>query len=278
MNYKHPNKSNECFLPMHYLSINMFKLMTTEVLYDIILRVLAEQNFLFITDNIQNLTALVLGIYYLIQPFKWPFIIIPNLPLDLIEVVQSPVPFMIGILADKTTVRTFIDPEQVKNANIIYFDRKITFLQKVELGFEEPYLNNLKMIINQNLSDAQYALSKKMNDNYETACEMLYKNIYGIIKSEIADVIVNIVKKKSSNSQNSFEFTSETFKYKNDSLGGLSINDLSDDDYKKCLKKSFIKVQKKKNLDFAKFFSQTQIFASYVDELIENLKKSEDDY
>jgi hypothetical protein len=39
----------------------------------------------------------------------------------------------------------------------------------------------------------------------------------------------------------------------------------------------FIKNQKTENKDFAKEFVSTQIFASYVDDVIENFKRSEDD-
>ena len=70
MNYKHPNQANECFLAMEYIGFHLFKLMTPDILYDLLIRVLTEQNVIFVTDNIQQLTALVLGMYYLILPFK----------------------------------------------------------------------------------------------------------------------------------------------------------------------------------------------------------------
>ena len=33
----------------------------------------------------------------LLQPFKWNYSLIPNLPLDMIEALESPQPFLVGI-------------------------------------------------------------------------------------------------------------------------------------------------------------------------------------
>lgn len=283
MNYKHPSQANECFLAMEYIGFHLFKLINPEILYAILIRVLTEQNFIFFSDNIQQLTALVLGIYYLILPFKWPFIVIPNLPLDLIEVIESPVPFLIGLLVDKKKMRKYLSSENI-NANILYIEKgNLVFKEKLKISFAEPNLNNLKSNIIQNLSKAQYYLSSKMFDDYQCACEQLYKNIYGIFKNEIADLIIRILKNENLGSQSSFEFTSETLvKYKNDSLGNEIINtsgpnDTNEEDYKKFIQKQFIKFQKKENIGFATAFSQTQLFASYVDNAIEILKKNDED-
>ena len=178
MNYKHPSQANECFLAMEYIGFHLFKLINPEILYALLIRVLTEQNFIFFSDNIQQLTALVLGIYYLILPFKWPFIVIPNLPLDLIEVIESPVPFLIGLLVDKKKMRKYINSDNI-NANILYIEKgNLVFKEKQKITFAEPNLNNLKSNIIQNLSKAQYYLASKMFDDYQSACEQLYKNIY----------------------------------------------------------------------------------------------------
>lgn len=283
MNYKHPSQANECFLAMEYIGFHLFKLINPEILYALLIRVLTEQNFIFFSDNIQQLTALVLGIYYLILPFKWPFIVIPNLPLDLIEVIESPVPFLIGLLVDKKKMRKYINSDNI-NANILYIEKgNLVFKEKQKITFAEPNLNNLKSNIIQNLSKAQYYLASKMFDDYQSACEQLYKNIYGIFKNEFGDLIIRILKNENLGSQSSFEFTSETLvKNKNDSLGNEIINtsgpkDTNEEDYKRFIQKQFIKFQKKENIEFATAFSQTQLFASYVDDALEILKKNDED-
>ena len=287
MNYKHPNKANECFLAMHYLGYHMFTLIKGDILYDLLLRVFSEQNIIFISDNIEYLTSLVLSMYYLIQPFKWPFIIIPNLPLDLIEVIDSPVPFLIGLLFEPQKISTFL-PKKFLDKNdcniVVYSDKQLKFINKKDINFNEPKLGNMKKIIIQNLSQIHFYASSKRNEDYIQACEQLYKNIYGIIKENVAEEIDKIVRNESIfGFANSLKFSSETMKkYRSDSLDldncviGDNDNDY-EEEYKKYLQNMFIKNQKNENKDFAKEFVATQIFASYVDDVIENFKRNEDD-
>lgn len=59
MNYKHPNQSNEVFLASNYLYSNLFKHSPPNLIYTLIIRILLEQNCLFVIDNIQTLTSFV---------------------------------------------------------------------------------------------------------------------------------------------------------------------------------------------------------------------------
>ena len=43
--------------------------------------------------------------YYIINPLTWPFTVIPNLPQNLIEVIDSPIPLLIGLLGNKKNKR-----------------------------------------------------------------------------------------------------------------------------------------------------------------------------
>jgi hypothetical protein len=45
-----------------------------------------------------------------------------------------------------------------------------------------------------NLNMAHYYLNTKMIDEYENYCERIYKNIHGILKSELADGIEKFCK------------------------------------------------------------------------------------
>jgi hypothetical protein len=59
LNYKYPNQSNEIFLAIDWLSKKLFRLIDAEDLFSILIRILLEQSFIFICDDIQNLTVLV---------------------------------------------------------------------------------------------------------------------------------------------------------------------------------------------------------------------------
>lgn len=98
--YTYPNPFNKMFLAVDWLAENFLYLLDYDTFFNILIRVLLESSFIFISDNIQILTATVLGFSYLIKPFKWPFIFIPNLPVDLMNMMESPVPYLIGVLGN----------------------------------------------------------------------------------------------------------------------------------------------------------------------------------
>jgi len=60
-----------------------------------------------------------LGFSYLIQPFKWNFILIPNLPHELMNIVESPVPYLIGTLGGEHLKKSFMFNREVKS-NILH--------------------------------------------------------------------------------------------------------------------------------------------------------------
>jgi hypothetical protein len=189
LNYYHPNKFNEEFLATEWFSKVFFKIIDENFFYTILIRILLEQSFIFIADDIQNLTTLVLGFSYLIKPFSWPFILIPNLPLDLLSMVESPVPFLLGILGDNNFKLTLINNTNISANIAIYTNGKFELILKEKIACEEPYLKNIKHIVNNNLSMAKYYINMKKVEEFEKYCEIIYKNIYEILKYELADEI-----------------------------------------------------------------------------------------
>jgi hypothetical protein len=105
VNYTYPNTFNEAFIATDWLCKQFFNIIDYNTLFMILTRILLEHSFIFISDDIQLLTSTVLGFSYLIQPFNWPFIIVPNLPLDLMSMIDSPVPFLIGMLGDNELIK-----------------------------------------------------------------------------------------------------------------------------------------------------------------------------
>ena len=56
--------------------------------------------------------------YYLINPLSWPFTVIPNLPPNLFEVIDSPIPLLIGVLGNKDSAEE-INKMRNGNCNLI---------------------------------------------------------------------------------------------------------------------------------------------------------------
>ena len=199
--------------------------------------------------------------YYIINPLIWPFTIIPNVPQNLLEVIDSPIPLLIGMIGDKTLAEK-VDKIRGGNNNIIILENgKFTYYKDEKLSFDDNPLFNLLHSLNKNYSELKMEKNKKIkNDNYCHIIEKIYKNIYGSIKRDICQKIDYICDK-----------------YRNllkKHLLGKSGEELSKKelDLREKIKNEFISTycDLNKNFDFYRIFSQTQIFASYLDKYIEN--------
>jgi hypothetical protein len=58
-NYNYPTKCDIQFLPMEYLGPIIFKLLTPKLIIDLLFKILIEQSIIVVSDDIQNLTAMV---------------------------------------------------------------------------------------------------------------------------------------------------------------------------------------------------------------------------
>ena len=58
---------------------------------------LLEKKIILIKTEINDVAIIIQTLITLIQPFKWNFGLINNLPSDMIEALESPQPFIVGI-------------------------------------------------------------------------------------------------------------------------------------------------------------------------------------
>lgn len=199
--------------------------------------------------------------YYIINPLIWPFTIIPNLPQNLLEVIDSPIPLLIGMIGDKT-LAVKVDKIRGGNNNIIILENgKFTYYKDEKLSFDDNPLFNLLHSLKKNYSELKMEKNQKIkNENYCHIIEKIYKNIYGSIKKDICQKIDYICDKYRN-------LLKKNLLGKSDE--GLSKKEL---DLREKIKNEFISTycDLNKNFDFYRIFSQTQIFASYLDKYIEN--------
>lgn len=66
----------------------------------------------------------------MLSPFRWPFILVPNLPIELLNMIESPVPFLIGILGNEKFYNEMRKKENI-NAEFVFINsKKIIFKVK----------------------------------------------------------------------------------------------------------------------------------------------------
>lgn len=59
LNYTHPSKYDIPFLPMEYLGPIIFHLLSPKLIIELLLKILTEQSIIFISEDLQKLTAMV---------------------------------------------------------------------------------------------------------------------------------------------------------------------------------------------------------------------------
>ena len=197
------------------------------------------------------------------NPLTWPFTIIPNLPHNLIEVIDSPLPILIGILGDKKMAE-HIDKLRGGNDNIIIIENEsFKYYKEEKISFSKELLYGLNRSLQQNYCELKIEKNKNIrNSNFVLINEKIYKNIYGAIKKEFCQKIDNICEK----------YKSELRK----SVLGSSIDELSPKELelRQKIKDDFAITYSDTNSKnvFYRIFSQTQIFSAYLDRYIENNK------
>jgi hypothetical protein len=180
-------------MAVDWLTKIFLKIIDSDSLSKIIIRVLLEESFIFISDDIEILTTIVLGISYLIKPFKWPFIIIPNLPLDLINVLESPVPYLLGILGDENIKNNLLLNSNIYSHIAVIKNNRVELILTGTMTCQAPKLNNLISLIDSSLSNVHYYYDVKKYEDFEKNCEILYKNIYESIKYELIEPLSKAV-------------------------------------------------------------------------------------
>ena len=128
--------------------------------------------------------------YYIINPLIWPFTIIPNLPENLIEVIDSPIPLLIGMIGDKALAEKVNKIRGGNNNIIIIENENLTYYKDEKLSFDDNPLFDLLHSLKKNFDELKLEKSKKRkNENYYLIIEKIYKNIYGCIKNDICQKV-----------------------------------------------------------------------------------------
>ena len=197
--------------------------------------------------------------YYIINPLSWPFTVIPNLPPNLFEVIDSPIPLLIGVLGNKDSAEEI---NKIRNGNcniIIINNNEMTYYIEEKIYFSKEPLKNLYFSLLKNYSELNFNIDNKSpKENLQLTCEKIYKNIYGGIQNILLKKIDKAVEKyKNMLKKSNIGKSIDTLKTEELELRGKIkdefVNSLSEED----------------NPEFFVIFSQTQIFASYLDICIE---------
>ena len=151
---------------------------TSDIFFQILIMVLLEQKVIFYGDNLELISFSSILFSNIIKPFIWKFPLIPNLPLDQMIMLSSPIPYIAGILADE---KDLIEIKSSNTTNLIKVGNKqIT----IEYSLNKKY----------NFNDCLYYLNGVIDRSFwKVESEDFYRNetITKKICNEISNDIYN---------------------------------------------------------------------------------------
>ena len=75
---------------------SIINLLSSKDIVNILKAILLEKTLIFVGDEDMT-SSFIMGFFQLISPFKWCFSLIPCLPIALIEMLEAPIPLIVGI-------------------------------------------------------------------------------------------------------------------------------------------------------------------------------------
>mmetsp|Transcript_15773 Transcript_15773/g.22653 ORF Transcript_15773/g.22653 Transcript_15773/m.22653 type:complete len:485 (+) Transcript_15773:387-1841(+) len=103
----------------------------SDSLMNVLMLLLIERSVLVLGENSAEVTACSCALLELLQPFKWAGVFMPLLPISMLDFVNSPVPFVAGVVAK--------DP--------CHIEKDHRALEAIEEGLSVVNLNNGKLCI-----------------------------------------------------------------------------------------------------------------------------------
>ena len=109
----------------------LFSRVSVDVIIKCVNILLLEQSLVIVGEDLGLVSAIGTALTSLLAPFKWDGVFIPVLPVGLNDILQSPVPFVLG------TSPPF-DPSRVPNASVLYIGRSKEYLRVPEMETKLP--------------------------------------------------------------------------------------------------------------------------------------------
>lgn len=121
----------------------LFSMLRFQDFYWLMMAHMLEKSVVFVSSNLGLLTSCVLAMTAIIRPFKWPHLLSPILPFSLHEILEAPVPLIVGLASA---------PAKRKNyAHVIWvmldeprINKRVQAKDALVRDVKEPYAENLK--------------------------------------------------------------------------------------------------------------------------------------
>ncbi|XP_047151705.1 uncharacterized protein LOC124823537 isoform X1 [Vigna umbellata] len=206
--------------------------------------VLLEKQIVVVCSNLGILSASVLSVIPLIQPYRWQSLLMPVLPNDMLDFLDAPVPYVVGIRNKTSDVQSKFtnvilvdaDRNQVKSPTIPQLPR-----QKELVSSLRPYHSTL-------VGESYLGRRRPVYECTEMQIEAA-KGFLSVLRSYLDSLCFNIRSHTITNVQS------------------------NDDKVSLLLKESFIDSFPYRDRHFMKLFVDTQLFSVHTDLVLSFLQK-----
>ncbi|CAG9319379.1 unnamed protein product [Blepharisma stoltei] len=140
--------SDLSLLDSSYFCPLLFSLLEFKDFFWLLCALIQEKSVVFVSRNLDYVSSCVLGFYSLLRPFNWTHLLTPILPESLKDVLEAPVPLLVGL---PTAPQSYTNK---KYSHIIWvildepkISKRILRTNAISKSVKEPFANNLKNVL-----------------------------------------------------------------------------------------------------------------------------------
>ncbi|KAK7363296.1 hypothetical protein VNO77_05432 [Canavalia gladiata] len=206
--------------------------------------ILLEKQIVVVCSNLGILSASVLSVIPLIQPYRWQSLLMPVLPNDMLEFLDAPVPYIVGIKNKTSEV-------QSKFSNVILVDANRNQVKSPtipQLPRQKELVSSLRPYHATLVGESYLGRRRPVYECTEVQIEAA-KGFLSVLRSYLDSLCCNIRSHTITNVQS------------------------NDDKVSLLLKESFIDSFPYRDRPFMKLFVDTQLFSVHTDLVLSFLQK-----
>ncbi|KAL8189081.1 hypothetical protein R6Q57_029342 [Mikania cordata] len=205
---------------------------------------LLEKQIVFVCSNLGTLSALVLSVIPLIRPYQWQSFFMPVLPNDMLDFLDAPVPFIVGVKSKTAEV-------QSKSGNVILVDANKNQVKSLSIPHFPQYKELYAALTPhhaQLVGESYLGKRRPIYDCTDVQVEAA-KGFLRVLRSYLDSLCSNLRSHTITNVQS------------------------NDDKVSLLLKESFIESFPSRDRPFMKLFVETQLFSVHTDLVLSLFQK-----
>lgn len=164
----------------------------------IIVALLTDTSVIVVSSNLSELSSFCYALISLILPLNWNHIFIPIMPISLIDTIQSPAPFLIGIHSSivprlndyniEDHLLIDIDNEEIQEIGLLQIPQKITNLNKLIKDLTHDEIQQFILLVICTVLEVQTSnmtkiTIKRIKEKYQNKEPEMYSFDFSLLKS-----------------------------------------------------------------------------------------------